>query len=108
MKRPKTFVGVMRFPRGSLPSSLDDRRWVQPSELSSGIGDAFSLRLNLLDIPSGDAGSSVSESPAELTVHFGWQRNQLHIAVRDDGSPPPAIRPEAWGEFRSAMLLGRQ
>jgi len=108
MNRLKIFVGVMRFPRSSLPSSLDDRRWVQPAEPLSGIGDAFSLRLNLPDIPSGVAASSVSESPSELTLYFGWQRNHLHIAVRDDGSPPPALRLEDWGQFRSTGRMGRK
>jgi len=89
--RPKMFVGITRFPLGSLPS-LDDRRWVQPAEPSSGIGDEFSLRLNLRDIPSRVAGSSGSEGPAELTLHFGWHRNHLHVAVRDNGSPPCALR----------------
>jgi len=108
MNRLNTFVGVMRFPRGSLPSSLDDRRWVEPAEPSSGIGDAFSLRLNLLDVPSGAQASSVSKCPADLTLHFGWQRNHLHVSVRDDGSPPSALRLEDWGELRSTRLMGRQ
>jgi len=107
MKRPKTFVGVMRFPPGSLPSSLNDPRRVQPAEPPSGIGDAFSLRLHVLDTPSGATRSSVSEDPAELTLHFGWQNNNLQLAVRDDGSPPGAHGPEA-RELRNEMRMGRQ
>jgi len=110
--RPKTFVGVMHFPRGSLPSSLDDGCWLQnahtQAESPSGVGDAFSLRLDLPDIPSGVARSSASENAAELTSHFGWQSNHLHVAVRDDDSPPGALGPAAWELFRSAMLMGMQ
>jgi len=106
--RPKTFVGVMRFLRESLPSSLDDHRREQdahnPATPPSGIGDAFSLHLALQDNPSGVARSSVSENPAELTLHFGWQSNHLQVAVRNDGSPPGALELEAWDQFDYAML----
>jgi len=102
----------MRFLRESLPSSLDDHRRVQdahnPARPPSGIGDVFSLRPALQDNPSGVARSSVSENPAELTLHFGWQSNQLQVAVRNDGLPSRALEPEAWNQFYYAMLMGRQ
>jgi len=110
--RPKTFVGVMCFPRGSLPSSLDDHRRVQdahtPAKPPSGIGDTFSLRLDLQDIPSGVTRPSVSENPAELTLHFGWQSNHLQMAVRNDGLPPGALEPVAWNQSYIPMLMGSQ
>jgi len=103
ISRPQTFVGVMFFPRESLPSMFDDRRRVQgglpPAKLPSAIGDAFSLRL---DLPSG------SENPVGLTLHFGWQSNHLHVAVRDDGAHPGTLGQVAWEEFRTALLVGRQ
>jgi len=112
MNRSKAFVGVMRFPRGSLPSSLDGGRRAQNTHTlaapTSGIGDVFSLRLDLMDIPSGVARCSVSEDSAELTLHFGWQSNHLHMALRDDGSLPGSLGLEAWGEFRNTTLMGRQ
>jgi len=76
--------------------------------ITAGIGDVFSLRLALQDNPSGVESSSVSENPAELTLHFGWQSNHLQVAVRNDGSPPGALEPEAWDQFDYAMLMGRQ
>jgi len=110
--RPKTFVGVMRFLRESLPSSLDDHRRVQdahnPARPPSGIGDVFSLRPALQDNPSGVARSSVSENPAELTLHFGWQSNHLQMAVRNDGLPPGALEPVAWNQSYIPMLMGSQ
>jgi len=102
--RPQTFVGVMRFPRESLSSTFDDRHRVQEvlaqAKPPSAIGDAFSLRVDLL--------SSVSENPVGLTLHFGWQSNHLHVAVRDDGAHPGTLGQVAWEEFRTALLVGRQ
>jgi len=115
VSRPKVFVGVMRFPCGSLPLSLDDHFQVEdadtPAEPPSSIGDAFSLRLDLLDHASGVAHSSVSENPTDLTLHFSWQSNDLHVALRDDGLPPDAFGPEALEAFHRefySMLTGRQ
>jgi len=112
---PKSFVGVMRFPRGSLPSTLDDGRRPRPENAQtptanpqSGIGEAFSLLLDLPDDPLGDAHSSVRKKPAELTLHFGWQSNHLFVCVRNDRLPPGELWPEDGDEFRNSLMVSGQ
>jgi len=111
---PNSFLGVMRFPRGSLPPTLDDgRRRVSnnaqtPADPQSGIGEAFSLPLTLPDNTSSVESSSVSEQPTALTLHFGWQGNHLYAAVCDDDSLPRALGPEAEEVFCNSLHISMQ